>query len=305
MQAHITGVRQCPCCTCPDETMDHLVRCPHKDLTTKREILLTTFRRKGIKLGIPRVVMETISGILKAHTQGEIATPPEHPSLTAAVSLQQKIGNHLLFRGFLAKEWETTLDDFSVEHSSRKLSGLLKTLWIDYTDQIWRNRNDVTHHRQNKTQQAEGHAWAEKLHWFLQNPQVVAQQDHFLLNYTMDDVQKMSGRTRRKLAQNLETVQKALTEETLQRKRGQTVITSYFVRLQGSSRAPGRPPSDSSNSTVLRVGRSATSEIETITHDEGRTTAGQTDSSTQDKQQTTTNMRPPAAQYQTVQTTHY
>ena len=77
----------------------------------------------------------------------------------------------------------------------------------------------------------------------------------------------MSGRTREKLAQNLETVQKALTEETLQRKRGQTVITNYFARLQGSSGAPGRPSSDSSNSTVLRVARSNNSEIATLTQD--------------------------------------
>ena len=69
----------------------------------------------------------------------------------------------------------------------------------------------------------------------LQNPQVViAQQDHFLLNYTTDDIQRMSGCTRKKLAQNLETVQKALATEALQRKQGQGVITSYFKRIHST-----------------------------------------------------------------------
>ena len=218
--------------------------------------------------------MDAISSMLQAHTQDEMVMPPEHPSIAAAVSQQQ--------RGFLAKEWETALDDFSVEHSSRKLAGLLKALWVDYTDQIWRNRNDVAHHRQNKAQQAEEQTWAEKLHWFLQNPQVIAQQDLFLLNYTTDDIQRMPGRTRKKLAQNLQTVQKALATEVLQRKQGQGVITSYFKRIHSTRVHPivgqallhttdrtlhttdDRQISlqpDSSSTSCLRVANSNTTEI--------------------------------------------
>lgn len=231
MQAHITGIKQCPCCTSPDETMDHLHQCPHKDLTEKREILLTKFRKKGLQLDIPRAIMDAIIGTLQAHSHDEVVRPAEHASIVAAVLSQQQIGTHLLFRGFLAKEWETALDDFSVDHSRRKLVGLLKALWIDYTDQIWRNRNEVTHLRQNNTQQAEEQTWTAKLHWFLHNPHVITQKDQFLLNYTTDDIQNMSGRTRKKMVQNLETVQKALEAEALQRAQGQGVITSYFKKI--------------------------------------------------------------------------
>jgi hypothetical protein len=244
MQAHITGIQQCPCCTCPDETMDHLISCQHKGLTTKRELLLKKFRRKGLELGIPRAVIEAMSDLLHAHSHGETARLPENPSIAMAVSLQRQIGTHLFFRGFWAKEWKSTLDDFSVQHPDRKLTALLKALWIDYTDQLWRNRNDVTHQRQNNAQQAEDHTWTEKLHWFLRNPQVISQPDQFLLNYTTEDIQHMPSRTRKKLAQNLQTVQTALAQELLQRTHGQTVITSYFARIQ-SQTSGLRPPSTS------------------------------------------------------------
>ncbi len=74
----------------------------------------------------------------------------------------------------------------------------------------------MTHQRQNNTQQAGNHTWAAKLHWFLQNPQVIARPVEFLLNYMTEDIQHMSSRTCKKLAQNLEIVQTAFADETLQ-----------------------------------------------------------------------------------------
>jgi hypothetical protein len=63
MQAHSSGLAQCPLCPFPDETMDHLFHCSHPELKCKRELILEELRKKGLKLDIPQVIVETICGL--------------------------------------------------------------------------------------------------------------------------------------------------------------------------------------------------------------------------------------------------
>lgn len=102
-----------------------------------REKALVAVRTKGIAIRIPRVVMEAITQILFEYTNDLPPTSPEHLSIAAAVRAQQEIGAHLLPRGFLAKTWNDVLQEFVVENQDRKISGLLKLLWVDFTDQLW------------------------------------------------------------------------------------------------------------------------------------------------------------------------
>ena len=233
MRAHTTGSSQCPGCNCNDETFDHLLRCTNKTLRLKREEVLLTLRQKLLKLRFPRVIMEAVCRLLLDHMAGAVPTIPDHEGIAAAVTSQLQIGLHLLPRGIISAKWKDLLDEFSVEHPDRVIAGFLKTLWNDFVDQIWRCRNELAHHKDNLTQQINEESWASRLLWFLAHKHEIAHTDHFLLTFNAEDIQRMSGFSRRRLVTNLEKVRAAFITEKSQKQRGQHVITEYFTRKDG------------------------------------------------------------------------
>ena len=75
----------------------------------------------------------------------------------------------------------------------------MKAIWIDFTDKLWRNLNEVAHAKSNYTTQSEAQTWASKLHWFLDNPHVITRPDTFLLNFKHKDIHSMTPQMRRKI----------------------------------------------------------------------------------------------------------
>ena len=161
---------------------------------------------------------------------------PTREELAAAVKAQQKIGIHLFPRGFLATEWTELLDEFAVTHPERKITYLLKLLWMDFTYPLWRSRNTLAHKQRNLTQQAEEGSLAARLLWFLENSHVLAASDRFILDYTDEDIGRMTGFVRRQRVQQLETILKAYEMDKILHAKGQSVITKFFTRksVQGS-----------------------------------------------------------------------
>ena len=228
MEAHKTGNSHCPGCVCPDETLEHTLRCPNKTLAKERDILLIALRTKGLKIGIPRAIMEAISKLLYEYVNAKRLSIPDHPGIAQAVKAQIDIGIKLLPRGFLATQWITVLEEFSVDKPDQKIASLLKSIWIEFTDKLWHNRNRVAHQKGNQTNQEDAQSWAAKLAWFLDNPHVIARTDQFLLTFKRDDIESMTPQSRRSIAQQLETVQKAFALEKLHRLNGQSVISDFF-----------------------------------------------------------------------------
>ena len=234
MQAHITGSTQCPGCHCPDETFEHLFRCKNKKLHKTRIELVGALRTKLLCTGIPWIMVEAIYNMLTEYMNGQKINIPEHQSIAVAMRSQIRVGVHLFPRGFLTVAWVQALEDLSIPHPERKAAILLKSLWMELVDKLWRCRNNIAHDKQNLTRKADDETLATRLIWFLENTQVISPGDQFLLQYTADDIQKMTGFTRRRLVTNLETVQATYTMEQQHRERGQRVITSYFQRRQDS-----------------------------------------------------------------------
>ena len=232
MREHITGSSQCPVCNCVDETFDHLFQCTHKKLQLKRKELLLAVRQTLLKLGFPRVVMEALCRLLLDHMAGAAPTIPDHEGIATAVTSQIQIGLHLLPRGIILVQWKRLLHDFSVEHPNRAIAGLLKTMWNDFVDKIWRCRNEIAHRKENLTRQVNEETWASRLLWLLEHKHPVAKADQFLLTFTAEDIQLRSGFCRRCLVHSLETVWESFHIEQTQKERGQHVITKYFTRVQ-------------------------------------------------------------------------
>ena len=231
MQAHISGSAQCLGCTCSDETMDHLFQCVNATAAQQRETSLVALRTKGIALGITRAVMEAVTLILYEYTNALPTTIPDHPQIAAAVRAQQEIGVHLLPQGFLARSWTDVLEDFSVEHPDRKISGLLKAIWSEFTDQVWQCRNELAHRKDNRNKQVVEEGWAARLIWFLEHPLAIAESDRFLLDFVEEDIQRMSGLVRNRRVTQLETALRAFERERKIRSSGQRVITDFFKKL--------------------------------------------------------------------------
>ena len=99
--------------------------------------MIIAFREKGMKLGIPRAIMEALSKMIYEYTNAKTPSIPVHEGIATAVNAQLKIGINLLPRGFIAKEWIQVIEDFSIERPERKVTAILKMLWLDFTDQLW------------------------------------------------------------------------------------------------------------------------------------------------------------------------
>ena len=231
-QGFITGSTQCPACRCPDETMEHLFKCTNTALMVKKDALIVEYRTKGIAAGIPRAIMESLSGLLYAFIHGTEVTIPEHPGIVAAVEAQLAIGLRLLPRGYLVSHWLEVVEDFGALNPESLLAGLQKRLWLEFTDQIWRNRNEVMHSANSNVQQQEEDQKVEKLKWFLQNVQAIAPWDRFVLEYTEESIEYMSTYAKTRLVRNLETLQKVYAEEKLMVDKGQSIIRKFFKKKE-------------------------------------------------------------------------
>ena len=231
MQGHATGITQCPCCPHPDETMEHMFKCTNPRLMTKKDELINDIRKKGMAKGIPRAVMEVVCRCLYDFIHSNPPTIPGNPTMAAAMESQIAVGLRLLPRGILSVKWLTALQDFGVEHPERRMTALLRLIWFDFTDVIWRNRNEIAHERENNVRQMENTTWATKLLWYLENRHVIARRDQFFINYTEEDIETMPGLVQRKMVQNLERLEAAYAREVQLLTLGQRTITSYFSRV--------------------------------------------------------------------------
>ena len=207
-------------------------KCTNATLMVKKDALIVEFRKKGIAAGIPRALMEAICNLLYSFIHDTEVTIPEHPGIATAVKAQLSVGLRLLPRGYLVTEWLDVIEEFGTQNPESRLSGLLKRLWLEFTDQIWRNRNEVMHSADSNAQQREDDLKTEKLKWFLRNTEVIAPWDRFVLEYTEESIEIMSSYVKSRLVKNLETLQKVYTEERLTAGKGQNIKRKYFRKKE-------------------------------------------------------------------------
>ena len=75
--------------------------------------------------------------------------------------------------------------------------------------------------------------WAARLTWYLEHKLAIRPADNFLLDYTEEDIQRMTGRARKHRVTQLDIACKAYENERSLRSRGQSVITNFFHSLKG------------------------------------------------------------------------
>lgn len=234
MQAHSSGLAQCPLCPSPDETLDHIFHCTHPELTGKREIILEELRKKGLKLDIPRVVVEAMGGLLREYISGEELSHHDDVALHAAVSAQRKIGLAMLPRGFVSGSWIPAMEAFGCPHPHRKLSSLIFHLLTETTDKLWRERCSLAHDKHsNLNDQAMSQSLNTQLLWYVENYRhSISYTDHRLVSDLLPEaIPDISLRTKRQLLHHLDAAKAAYSLDSL---RLQPRITQYFTSVASS-----------------------------------------------------------------------
>jgi len=232
MLAHMSGSTQCPSCTHPDETLDHIFHCPHPLLQRNRELILEQLRKKGLKLRIPYPVVSAWCALLSAYFDDRL-TLPQFSSLeiSAAAQAQQVIGLKFMPRGFLSTKWIEAMDTHGCTHSTRKLAAIVHFMWIQVTDTHWRVRNDIVHNTQNLNDLAQEGLVDDQLRWYLSNYRTaLSRHDYKLMGrITMESLELTPLRTKRQWIRHLDTARKAFDAEKLMLEPGQQLLTRYFT----------------------------------------------------------------------------
>ena len=228
MLSHMTSNSQCPGCPCPDETLDHLFHCPHLAMATTRNKIIATFRKKGLKRHIPRVVIDAISTMMTDYFDQIHSPLPTFPSLRLTLLSQRAIGTNMFLRGFLVKGWTTALRDLGAEHPPRIVTWLLRFLWFECTELLWHERNNILHRTHNNYDHLASAQMDNRLCWFLDHRHLLSHGDQYLLKYSESDIDGMPAGTKRELLRLLEKAFQLYRREQLTRESGQPPITDYF-----------------------------------------------------------------------------
>lgn len=166
MFGHITGLKQCPACAHPDKTLAHLFQCMHPALVRSRTDSLQLARKKGRTLGLPPLAVTAICGLLSEYYTGrEYVLARQNQAMNEAITAQRRIGLEYLPQGFLAMNWQLAIEKLQCDNVDRKLAHLLFFIWIEITLKIWATRNDIVHHGNNLTKQAEESRTDRQLRW--------------------------------------------------------------------------------------------------------------------------------------------
>jgi len=236
MRQVITGVNQCPGCSCNDETMTHLFRCPNKEMKKVRKKAIEKMMKMGKTHRIPLHIMEAVCHVAKTEARGgkDWIKESHTPEVEDAIKQQLRIGTNLMLRGFLAKGWYEAIKRAGSHNPDRKAVALQKIIWEVWAEPIWKTRLRILHGPGSRYNIQLDQALAEKVLWFAKHKrEVLARCDQFMAKVDVSRLHRMRRQTKQAWCKQLEKVRLAFEEECKTRGKGQNVITDYLVRRDG------------------------------------------------------------------------
>ena len=232
----------CPCCVAPDETLEHLFICKNPQMTTAKANGIRDAIRKCGETKIPNRVSSAFYNLLLDYTHGrdtEIKSDM-HPSIKRAIHSQQQIGIHLFSRGFISTQWRTAMEETGTTYPQHKTETLLRTLWMNVFEQMWKCRNDILHHQDNHRSASEDKELVRQLRWYKANTReaFTSSQRHFA-EINLDDVSRWTTQTKRAYVDLLNTAhlskQQAIKRSTQKSKTTgkaiQSVLPEFWLAM--------------------------------------------------------------------------
>ena len=150
-----TTSAECPGCTHPNETTEHILKCKAKGAT---ETWTASIRNLTTWMETHDAAPEIVTAITDGLNAWRSNQPTEQkrftlPFLTNAINIQNRIGWKGFLYGFTAIHWEKAQQTY-LEYKSRRTSGkrwitaLIKMLW-ETIGALWRYRNGLIHEETN------------------------------------------------------------------------------------------------------------------------------------------------------------
>jgi len=241
MRQFITGISQCPGCACPDETMTHLFRCPHERMKATRREALSKLERLLRKGKVPQEVVFAIIHLMRTESDGgtDFYLRRFSPAIATALEDQERIGVHLMLRGFLAKSWADAMRDCGVTRNvDRRMNKLQRMMWTEWVEPIWKTRCDILYGGKNEYDAVREAELSAEILWYIHHrDDVLAYPDRFLAEIDTFSLPRMHTKTKKKWLYHLRKLKAAYDRERGQVARGQNVMEKYFPRRQPDSEA--------------------------------------------------------------------
>ena len=124
----------CPCCGDEEETLTHLFQCKAPKVVKVREESIAVMKKVLQSTNAPSQMtgpflelVQNVSGDNDVTLTGQIC-----PVVSEAIADQQKIGKHLMIRGFLSKNWHQAIEHHTKVRINSKSTLLVSSLWKKY-----------------------------------------------------------------------------------------------------------------------------------------------------------------------------
>ncbi|KAL9183004.1 LOW QUALITY PROTEIN: hypothetical protein ACHAXT_004791 [Thalassiosira profunda] len=227
MRRHITGISQCPGCSHADETIEHLLRCPHPLMARKRKEVLLQLQKKGLEARIPRMIVRALCDVTRKYFDSDDDFHVSHMTeIREAIRQQEALGMRYMLRGFLVKGWEAAIAATGANHPDRLADAMQQLIGDEIIDPMWATRNDILHRQQNNFDAVEQEQMAEC------NGEVLSSYDQSLARFDEGTIHRLSRRTRREWLRQLDNAKAAYERDRRTMARPQQRITRYFQHQQ-------------------------------------------------------------------------
>jgi hypothetical protein len=235
----------CPCCGLHEEDQLHLYRCENVLMRETLRQGIQDMERKLYKVGMASpVYLGFIDAICK------LAHLPRKPyalhcsHTLRAIERQESLGSDALLRGFHHVEWAYTLqstwipprryDDGTMEKKRDPFE--LSTVLIGETWKLfegqWKMRNTILHSPDSFLLASEMTQLDRRFVEYKRNKiQLLAYQDHYLIDIPEREFVKWERDKKKKLLRLLETCKAAFIRECEARTDRQSLITTFFRRI--------------------------------------------------------------------------
>lgn len=226
-QGRITGCTQCPGCEETDETFDHMIQCTNDRMQAARSQAIIDVREVGIKQRLPLGFMNNVQQYLRL-----ILNDSEEDldaDLRDAVASQQKIGPLMFIRGYLSSDWLRLLRSYDNVNPEQKLARLVRIIWDQLVETLWKTRNDILHRNANYVSENTHAQLGDRLIWYTEHKDELSRRDQFLARHTLSQIEAMTTSQRREWVRHLDVARAAWAKEKAILLKGQTLITQYFA----------------------------------------------------------------------------
>ena len=219
---------KCPCCGCIDETFEHVLQCDNTDMVEARTNAFAMVQLELFKAELPPNFVDVFMHALGVVPLGTTKRPIRAECLEDAWQAQQEIGFYHMNVGLLTNKWTEALDEFGIKHPESKMELVLTLVWDNLCEQMWKQRNDIRHSKENEAKCNNEDSLKDQLRWYTRHRDEVMDYRHrYLAEYTEHDLQRWSHSTLVAKVTTLTNCKEYYENKVKQRQKQQRTINDW------------------------------------------------------------------------------